>query len=82
LPRLIPPEELGFRCVQAHRKAWQAVVTTGCARLNAKSEASGALAVGKYAKGVPYRVRADYIRGKDTSNLDADSGFLDFMVKP
>jgi hypothetical protein len=58
------------------------VVTTGCATLNAKSEASGALAVSKYAQGVPYRVRADYIRGNDTSNLDADSGFLDFMVKP
>jgi hypothetical protein len=63
-------------------RAWQAVVTTGCATLNAKSEASDALAVSKYAQGVPYRVRADYIRGKDTSNLDADSSFLDFMVKP
>jgi hypothetical protein len=28
------------------------------------------------ALGVPCRVRADYILGKDTSNLDADSGFL------
>ena len=62
--------------------AWQAVVTTGCATLNAKSEASDDLTVSKYAQGVPYRVRADYIRGKDTSNLDADSGFLSFMVKP
>jgi hypothetical protein len=71
-----------FQVQKYAKKAWQAVVTTGCATLNAKSEASGALAVGKYAQGVPYRVRADYIRGKDTSNLDADSGFLDFMVKP
>jgi hypothetical protein len=50
--------------------------TTGCATLNSKSQATGYLVVSKYALGVPYRVRADYIRGKDTSNLDADSGFL------
>jgi hypothetical protein len=47
-----------------------------------RREGGGALAVGMYAQGVPYRVRADYIRGKDTPNLDADSGFLDFRVKP
>jgi hypothetical protein len=71
-----------FQVQKYVKTAWQAVVTTGCATLNAKSEASGALAVSKYAQGVPYRVGADYIRGNDTSNLDADSGFLDFMVKP
>ena len=59
----------------------RAVTTTGCATLNSKSQASGYLVVSKYALGVPYRVRADYIRGKDTSNLDADSGFLSFMVE-
>jgi hypothetical protein len=62
-------------------KAWRAVATTGCATLNSKSQATGYLTVSKYALGVPYRVRADYIRGKDTSNLDADSGFLYFMVE-
>ena len=70
-----------FQVQEYVKKAWRAVVTTGCATLSAKSEASDALVVSKYAQGVPYRVRADYIRGKDTSNLDADSGFLDFMVK-
>jgi hypothetical protein len=62
-------------------KAWRAVATTGCAALNGKSQASGYLTVATYALGVPYRVRADYIRGKDTTNLDADSGFLSFMVE-
>ena len=71
-----------FQVQKYVKGAWQAVATTGCAALSAKSEASDALAVSKYAQGVPYRVRADYIRGKDTSNLDADSSFLDFMVKP
>jgi hypothetical protein len=71
-----------FQVQKYVKKAWRAVVTTGCARLNAKSGASGALVGGKYAQGIPYRVRADYLRGNDTSNLDADSGFLDFMVKP
>jgi hypothetical protein len=55
---------------------------TGCAARNAKSAASAVLAVGTYAEGLPYRVRANYLRGTDTSNLDADSGFLDFMLKP
>ncbi|MGD0704796.1 MAG: hypothetical protein ABSA02_33520 [Trebonia sp.] len=86
LTAVVAPVKKG-ECVQVQvqkyvKKAWQAVVTTGCVTLNAKSEASVGLAVSKYAEGIPYRVRADYIRGKDTSNLDADSGFLDFMVKP
>jgi hypothetical protein len=71
-----------FQVQQYVKKAWKTVITTGCATLNAKSEASDDLTLGKYAQGVPYRVRADYLRGKDTSNLDADSSFLDFMVKP
>jgi hypothetical protein len=71
-----------FQVQKYVKGAWQAVVTTGCATLNAKSEASDALAVSNYVQGVPYRIRADYIRDKDTSNLDADSGFLSFMVKP
>jgi hypothetical protein len=83
---LVAPVKKGecveFQVQKYVKGAWQAVVTTGCATLNAKSEASDALAVSNYAQGVPYRVRADYIRDKDTSNLDADSGFLSFMVEP
>ena len=70
-----------FQVQEYVKKAWRAVITTGCATLNSKSQASDSLSVGKYALGVPYRVRADFIRGKDTTNLDADSGFLSFMVE-
>jgi hypothetical protein len=37
-------EWVEFQVQKYVKKAWQAVVTTGCATLNAKSEASGALA--------------------------------------
>jgi len=71
-----------FQVQEYVKKTWRTVVTTGCAALNSKSQATGSLTVSKYAKGVPYRVRADYMRGKDTANLDADSDFLDFIVRP
>ena len=85
LSAAVAPAKAG-ECVQFQvqeyvSKTWRAVATTGCATLNSKSQAAGYLVVTKYALGVPYRVRADYIRGKDTANLDADSGFLSFMVE-
>jgi hypothetical protein len=85
LSAVVAPVKKG-ECVQFQvqeyvKKAWRAVLTTGCATLNGKSQASGALSVSKYALGVPYRVRADFIRGDDTTNLDADSGFVSFMVE-
>jgi hypothetical protein len=76
-----PGECVQFQVQEYIAKTWRAVTTTGCATLNSKSQASGYLVVTKYALGVPYRVRADYIRGKDTTNLDADSGFLSFLVE-
>ncbi|HEX4091894.1 MAG TPA: hypothetical protein VHZ33_24540 [Trebonia sp.] len=85
LTAAVAPAKKG-ECVQFQvqeyvKKSWRAVVTTGCATLNAKSQASDSLSLTKYALAVPYRVRADYIRGKDTANLDADSGFLQFMAE-
>jgi hypothetical protein len=62
-------------------KAWRTRVTTGCVKLNSKSQGSTYLPVSKYNRGVPYRVRADYIRGNDLTNLAADSGFAYFMVE-
>jgi hypothetical protein len=56
-------------------------MATGCATLNSKSQAGGSPSVSKYALGVPYRARAVYLRGKDTTNLDAASGFLSFLVE-
>jgi hypothetical protein len=70
-----------FQVQQYVRKAWRAVMTTGCATLNSKSQAGGSLSVSRYALGVPYRVRAVYVRGKDATNLAAVSGFLYFLVE-
>ncbi len=70
-----------FQVQEYVKKAWRAVMTTGCATLNSKSQAGGSLSVSKYALGIPYRVRAVYARGKDTTNLGAASGFLSFMVE-
>jgi hypothetical protein len=72
-----------FQVQEYVKKAWRAAMTTGCAILNSKSQAGGSLSVSKYALGlgVPYRVRAVYVRGKDTTNLGVGSGFLYFMVE-
>ena len=70
-----------FQVQEYVKKAWRAVITTGCATLNSKSQAGGSLSVSKYALGVPYRVRAVYVRGKDTTNLGVGSSFLSFMVE-
>ena len=85
LSAAVAPNKRG-ECVQFQvqryvNKAWRAVTTTGCATLNSKSQAGGSLPVSKYALGAPYRVRAVYVRGKDTTNLGAASGFLYFLVE-
>jgi hypothetical protein len=75
-----PGECVQFQVQEYVKKAWRAVMTTGCATLDGKSRAGGSVSVSTYALGVPYRVRADFVRGEDTTNLDADSSFVSFMV--
>lgn len=85
LSAAVAPNKTGgcvqFQVQQYANKAWRAVMTTGCATLNSKRQAGGSLSVSKYALGIPYRVRAVYVRGKDTTNLGAASGFLYFIVE-
>lgn len=85
LSAAVAPDKTGecvqFQVQQYVNKAWRAVITTGCATLNSKSRAGGSLPVSRYALSVPYRVRAVYVRGKDTTNLGAASGFLYFLVE-
>jgi hypothetical protein len=63
-----------------YKDAWHAGVTSGCIVLNKSSAATGYLTLGKDHLGYPYRVRVDYIRGKDVSNLGANTGWQYFKV--
>jgi hypothetical protein len=63
-----------------YKDAWHADVTSGCITLNKSSAATGYLTLSKDHLGYPYRVRIDYIRGKDISNLSANSGWQSFKV--
>jgi hypothetical protein len=61
--------------------AWHANVVSRCGTLDAASRANGDLTLTKADLGDRYRVRAHYVRGSDTSNLGAHSGWLYFMVE-
>jgi hypothetical protein len=63
-----------------YKDAWHAAVTSGCITLNKSSAATGNLTLSKDHLGYPYRVRVDYLRGKDVSNLSANSGWQYFKV--
>lgn len=63
-----------------YKDAWHADVTSGCITLSNNSTATGYLTLSKDHLGYPYRIRVDYIRGKDVSNLSASSGWQSFKV--
>ena len=60
--------------------SWHFNVSTSCVALSQASQALADFAFGKADLGFPYRVRADYMRGSDTSNQSADSPWLYFEV--
>jgi hypothetical protein len=63
-----------------YKGAWHAGVTSDCIALGKSSTATGYLTLSKNHLGYPYRLRADYIRGKDVSNLSASSSWQSFEV--
>jgi YVTN family beta-propeller protein len=68
--------------VQEFRKgAWRASSLSGCHALSKSSAYAVSLALTHDARNYPYRVRVDYVRGKDTSNLSTDSSWLYFLVE-
>jgi hypothetical protein len=62
------------------RGTWHASTMTGCIALGKSSTAAGSLGLSRANLGYPYRVRADYRRGTDISNLNADSAWQYFTV--
>jgi hypothetical protein len=64
-----------------YRGAWNANGLTNCIALNSSSEIFVYFTLGQADLGYPYRIRVDYVRGSDTSNLSADSEWQYFMVE-
>jgi hypothetical protein len=81
----VAPNKSG-ECVQVeiqeyYRGAWQPNVTTDCVALNKNSAVGVYFTLNQADIGYPYRLRADYVRGSDLSNLSADTGWQYFMVE-
>jgi hypothetical protein len=53
---------------------------TGCGTLGIKSTISRSFDLSQADLGYHYRLRAEYQRGSDTKNLNADSSWQYFMV--
>ena len=83
---VVAPDKAG-ECAQVeiqeyYQGAWGPNVMPNCITLNKSSEIAVYFTLGQAeALGYPYRIRTDYVRGSDTSNLSADSGWQYFMVE-
>ena len=82
---VVAPDKAG-ECAQVeiqeyYQGAWGPNVMTNCITLNKSSEIAVYFTLGQADLGYPYRIRTDYVRGSDTSNLSADSGWQYFMVE-
>ncbi len=60
--------------------AWRPSQLTGCRALNARSDATGVLALSHASIGSSYRIRSDYLPGADPSNAAGDSAWQYFIV--
>ena len=68
--------------IQEHYQgAWHASATSSCIALSAASAISGYLTLTQANLGYGYRLRIDYSRGSDTSNLSAVSAWQYFIVE-
>jgi len=64
-----------------YKGAWHASSLSGCHALSKSSGYAGYLTLTRDARNYPYRVRIDYVTGKDTSNLGTDSSWLYFVAE-
>jgi hypothetical protein len=82
---LVTPDKAGdcaeVEIQEYYQGAWGPNVMTNCIALNKSSEIAVYFTLGQADIGYPYRLRTDYVRGSDTSNLGADSGWQYFMVE-
>ncbi len=80
----VAPDKAG-ECVEFalqiyYHGSWQGEVT-GCGTLSKSSKLTVGVSLAKAALGYHYRIRADYIRGTDTTNLGNDSPWQYFIVE-
>ena len=81
---LVAPNKHGecvkFDLQELYKGKWYDSLT-GCGPLGANSTAGAIYTLSKADLGYHYRLRAEYQRGKDTTNLSADSGWQYFIVQ-
>jgi hypothetical protein len=78
-----PGECVQFEVWEYFNGAWNFNVSTPCITLSKSSQALTTFGLSRGDLGVPYRIRADYMRsGNDTSNENADSSWLYFEIEP
>ena len=82
---VVAPDKAG-ECAQVeiqeyYHGAWGPNVMTNCIALSKSSGIAVYFTLGQADIGYPYRLRVDYNRGSDISNLSADSGWQYFMVE-
>ena len=80
----VAPDKAGecveFTLQRYYRGAWHGEVTA-CGTLSKSSKLTVGFSLKKAALGDHYRIRADYVRGADTSNLGDDSAWAYFIVE-
>jgi hypothetical protein len=68
--------------VQEHyRGRWQARPSTPCAALSRTSKVTVSFAASREALGFPYRIRAVFIPGRDTTVNGGQSGWQYLMIE-
>lgn len=81
---LVAPNKHGecvkFDLQELYKGKWYDSLT-GCGTLAAHSTVGAIYTLSRADLGYHYRLRAEYQRGKDTSNLSADSGWQYFIVQ-
>ena len=75
-----PGECVQMQAQYYYKGTWHTAVTSGCITLSKSSAATGYLTLTKDHLGYPYRIRVNYNRGKDISNLSAKSGWKFFKI--
>jgi hypothetical protein len=81
---LVAPNKHGecvkFDLQELYKGKWYDSLT-GCGTLGTNSIVGAIYTLSKADLGFHYRIRAEYQRGSDTSNLSADSGWQYFVVE-
>ena len=76
-----PGECVRLQVQEYYHGQWRARGSTPCAALGKTSKVTASLAARRLARGHPYRIRAVFIPGRDTTVHRADSGWHYLMIE-